>query len=553
METKEKMFAVSWFTDRGILQREILDTDLDRLSVFYHDKGFMEAKVGTPEISMKDDGFYIEIPVEEGERYRVSSVEITGDTLEFNDRLEKSLQSKQKDYFGREKLREDMDRISKTYMDQGYAYTTVDPIVKRDSDQQTASIDFDVKKKEIVHIGRVTITGNTKTLDKVIRRELKLAEGDLFSSTKLERSLNNLRKLDYFEDVEITPTDTEQTDIMNLNVKVKEKLTGSISAGGGYSSDDGLFTSGEITQRNLFGTGQIIALKGYLGQNAQRYVLSFTEPYLFDRPVTGGIDLYNWLREYPDFTQDSTGFRLRSGYRFGNYSRLSAFYTYSSAMVTSVPFDAPPIIVQQEGRQLTSSITTALERDSTDHPFLPTRGMVSMASVQWASPVLGGESNFMKAEVHHAIFVPLFWKFVGYVRGEFGYINILGADDNTSVPLYDRYFLGGINSLRGFKWATVGPYDGPYIIGGTNYGLGTVELLFPLIESIGMRGVFFFDAGNAFLTMQDFKISDFRTDAGAGIRWNSPLGPLRIEWGYNLDPQPGESQYQFQFSAGAFF
>ncbi len=459
--------------------------------------------------------------------------------MEFNDRLVKALQSKPKDYFGREKLREDMDRISKTYMDQGYAYTTVDPIVKRESEQQTASIDFDVKKKEIVHIGRVTITGNSKTLDKVIRRELKLAEGDLFSSTKLEKSLNALRKLDFFEDVEITPTDTEQTDIMNLNVKVKEKLTGSISAGGGYSSDDGLFTSGEITQRNLMGTGQSLGLKGYLGQNAQRYVLSWTEPYLFDRPVTGGIDLYNWLREYPDFTQDSTGFRLRSGYRFGNYSRLAGFYTWSSALVTSVPFDAPPIIVQQEGRLITSSITAAVERDSTDHPFLPTRGMVSMASVQWASPVLGGESNFMKAEVHHAIFFPLFWKFVGYVRGEFGYINILGADDNTSVPLYDRYFLGGINSLRGFKWATVGPYDGPYIIGGTNYGLGTVELLFPLVESIGMRGVFFFDAGNAFLTMQDFSINAFRTDAGAGIRWNSPLGPLRIEWGYNLRSTTG--------------
>jgi outer membrane protein insertion porin family len=553
METKEKMFVVSWFTERGILQKDILDTDIDRLSIFYHDKGFMEAKVGTPEITMKDDGFHIEIPVAEGERYRVSSVEVTGDLLDNHDRLVKQLQSKPNDYFGREKLREDMDKISKSYMDQGYAFTTVDPIVKRDAEERTASVDFDVKKKEIVHIGRVTITGNTKTRDKVIRRELKLAEGDLFSSTKLERSINNLRKLDFFEDVEITPTDTEQSDIMNLNVKVKEKLTGSISAGGGYSSDDGLFTSGEITQRNLFGNGQYIGLKGYLGQKAQRYVLSFTEPYMFDRPITGGIDLFNWLREYPDFTQDSAGFRVRSGYRFGNYSRLAGFYTFSDALVTSAPIGAPPIIVQQEGRQITSSITAALERDSTDHPFLPTRGMVSMASIQWASPALGGQSNFMKAEIHHGIFIPLFWKFVGYVRGEFGYINILGADDNTSVPLYDRYFLGGINSLRGFKWATVGPYDGPYIIGGTNYGLGTVELLFPLIESIGMRGVFFYDAGNAFLTMQDFSINAFRTDAGAGIRWNSPLGPLRIEWGYNLQPQPGESKYQFQFSAGAFF
>jgi outer membrane protein insertion porin family len=554
METKEEMIVISWFTDRGILQRDILDTDLDRLSIFYHDKGFMDAKVGTPQISLKENAFYIEIPVEEGERYRVSDVEITGDLLDKNDRLVKALESKPKEFFGREKVRNDMDRISKTYMDQGYAYTQVDPIIKRDEKDRTTSIDFDVKKKGLVHIGRVTVTGNTKTLDKVIRRELKLAEGDLFSSTRLEQSITNLKKLDYFEDVEITPTDTEQTDIMNLNVKVKEKLTGAISFGGGYSSEDGLFTSAEISQRNLFGKGQYASIKGYLGQNAQRYVASFTEPYMFDRPISGGIDLYNWLRQYPDFTEDSTGFRLRSGYRFGNYSRIGLFYTFSDALVTQITAGSPPpIITQQEGRMVTSALTLGLERDSTDHPFLPTRGMLTTASVQWGSPYLGGQTNFLKAEIHHGIFFPLFWKLVGYVRGEFGYINILGTDDNTSIPLYDRFFLGGINSLRGFKWATVGPTEGGYIIGGTTYGLGTVELLFPLIESIGMRGVFFFDAGNSYLTMSQFSINGFRTDAGAGIRWKSPLGPLRIEWGYNLDPQPGESKYQFQFSAGAFF
>jgi outer membrane protein insertion porin family len=554
METKEKMFVVSWFTDRGILQRDILDTDLDRLSIFYHDKGFMDAKVGTPEISMKGDGFYIEIPVQEGDRYRVSDVKISGDLLENNDRLLKRLQTKPKDYFGREKLREDLDKISKAYMDQGYAYAQVDPIVKREVEDRTTDIDFDVKKKDLAYIGRVTITGNTKTRDKVIRRELKLAEGDLFSSTKLEQSITNLKKLDYFEDVEITPADTEQTGIMNLNVKVKEKLTGTISMGGGYSSDDGLFTSAQISQRNLFGTGEFVSLQGYLGQKAQRYILSFTEPYLFDRPISGGIDLYDWLRQYTDFTEDALGFRLRSGYRFGNYSRLNMIYNFNDAVVTQITQGAPPIITQQGGRIITSSVILGWERDSTDHPFLPTRGMVSSATVQWASPYLGGQSNFLKAEVHHGIFVPLFWKLVGYVRGEFGYINHFGnPDDNTTLPLYDRYFMGGINSLRGFKWATVGPTEGGFVIGGLNYGLSTFEVLFPLVESIGMRGVVFFDAGNAFLTMSDFSTGQFRTDAGTGIRWNSPLGPLRVEWGYNLAPKPGESRYQFQFSAGAFF
>jgi outer membrane protein insertion porin family len=546
------MFVVSWFTDRGILQKEILDTDSDRLTVFYHDKGFMDAKVGTAEVTLKDDGFTIMIPIEEGSRYRVSDVRITGDPLDQDRQIVNKLELKPKDYFGREKLREDMDKISKTYMDEGYAYTQVDPRVKRDPEDHTADVTFNVEKKEKVHIGRVTVTGNTKTRDKVIRRELQLAEGDLFSSTALERSVTNLKKLDFFEDVEITPTDTEQSDIMNLAVKVKEKLTGSISVGGGFSSDDGLFATGEITQRNLLGRGQYLGVKAYVGQDAQRYVLSFTEPYLFDYPVSGGVDLFNWLRNYPDFTEDATGARLRSGYLFGSYSRAGLAYSVQSAAITNTPIDAPPIMVQQEGRHLYSTITASLNRDSTDHPFLPTSGSLSEVSLEYGSPVLGSDFDYLKLVATNGKFIPLFWKFVGYIRGEFGYISAFG-DDNTSVPLYSRFFLGGINSLRGFQWASVGPKSNGYVIGGLTYGMANAEILFPLIEKIGMRGVVFFDAGNAFLNMGDFDVGEFRTDAGVGIRWNSPLGPLRIEWGYNLHPKEGEDQYQFQFSAGAFF
>lgn len=553
MQTKEKSLILSWFTDRGILQKEILDTDVDRLTVFYHDKGYMDAKVGTPEVSLKDDGFYILIPIDEGFRYRVSDVRIVGDPLDVEKPIAKELELKPKDYFGREKLRDDMDKISKAYMNQGYAYTQVEPIVKRDPEDRTTDVTFDVRKKEKVHIGRISVTGNTKTRDKVIRRELKFAEGDLFSASAVEGSLTNLRKLDFFEDVEIVPSETEQTDIMNLAVRVKEKLTGSISIGGGYSSDDGLFASGEITQRNFLGKGQYVGVKAYVGQEAQRYILSFTEPYLFDRPVSGGVDVFNWLRQYPDFTQDATGFRLRSGYRFGNFSRLGLSYTLQSANITELPTDAPPIMVQQSGRNLYSTITGSLTRDSTDHPFLPTRGTLTDLTVEWGSPYLGSDFDYLKTEVHSGTFIPLFWKLVGYVRGEFGYINAFGDDDNTSVPLYSRYFLGGINSLRGFKWATVGPKSGGYVIGGLTYGLVTAELLFPVVEKIGMRGVIFFDAGNAYNSIDDFDIGQFRTDAGVGIRWNSPLGPLRVEWGYNLAPKEGEDQYQWQFSAGAYF
>jgi outer membrane protein insertion porin family len=562
METKKKHFVLSIFTERGTLQKDILGSDIDRLTVFYHDKGYMDAKVGSPEVDQRDDGFYITIPVEEGDRYKVQSVEIKGDMLEDMEPVSKKVESKKGEYFSREDMREDMDRITKAYMNQGFAYVEVAPEVKKHPTDQTTEITFNVVKGGEVHIGRIFVSGNTKTRDKVIRRELKLSEGDTFNGTKLERSILNLRKLDYFEEVEIVPSKTDQPGIMDLHVKVKEKLTGSISVGGGYSSDDGLFTTATVVQRNLFGRGQTLGVKGYLGQEASRYVLGFTEPYLMDTNLAAGIDIYNWLRTYNDFTKDAIGFKIRTSYPIGNYTRLNSGYIFESALLSDVDDDIEDLAGFEEGRHIKSSVFFGGERDTTDHPFLPTRGTVNAVNVEVTGDYIGSDSNFVKTELRSAVYYPLFWKFVGYVRGELGYI--FAPDGEDDVLLYERFFLGGINSLRGFNWGDIGPRiqgdddaDGnptdPVIVGGLKYGLATFELLFPLIEKMGMRGVVFFDAGNAYREDDDFDVTKFRTDAGAGIRWNSPLGPLRIEWGYNISPKEDEDPYQWQFSAGAFF
>lgn len=566
MQTKEKSI-LSLFTDRGILQRDILETDIDRLTVFYHDKGFMDAKVGSPEISHRPDGFHIEIPVEEGERYKVKDVKYTGDTLENSKDMPKNLKIKTSDYFSREYLRQDIERISRAYMDEGYAHTEVSPNVTRNPSNETTEINFQVKKGEKVRIGRIFITGNTKTRDKVIRRELKINEGDLYSSTKLEKSIGALKKLDFFEDVEIVPSETPQSGIMDLHVKVKEKLTGTISVGGGYSSDDGLFASGEINQRNLFGRGEYLGLKLYFGQQAQRYVLSFTEPWVADTPWTAGIDLYNWLRDYSDFTKDAKGFRMRASYPFGQYSKLNTYYTFEDVKMQNVDSalsTATDLVslmsLSQQG--IKSSVTIGAERDTTDNPFLPTKGSVNSISAEYTTPYFGSDFDFLKTEVHSGWYFPLFWKFVGFVRGEAGWIVETG---NKDVPIYERFFLGGINSLRAFNWGDVGPQERvtvvnankqvqtDVVVGGFEYAMANFEFLFPLVEKLGMRGVIFFDAGNAYSKDAGIDFSDIRTDAGAGIRWNSPLGPLRIEWGYNLDPREGESQSKWQFSTGAFF
>lgn len=553
MQTKEKMFLFSLFTERGIMQKEILDTDIDRLTIFYHDRGFMDAKVGTPEVARKEDGMTITIPIEEGERYKVTGVRITGDTVDEVEKLEKKLQSKPKHFFSREKLRKDIDVLSRVHMDEGYAHTEVKPAVKQEPSDQTTDITFDVNKKDLVHIGQIYISGNTKTRDKVIRREMKLAEGDVFNATKLEKSLNALKKLDFFEEVEVLPIESEQSGIMNLHVKVKEKLTGTISIGGGYSSDSGAFASGEIIQRNLFGRGQYLGLKIFFAEEAQRYIITFVEPRLFDTYLSGGIDLYNWIKDYNDFRKDAVGFRVKFGYPFGNYSRILGYYTYEEADVTDVRSGSSAYVRSQQGTSVKGSWTVGIERDTTDHPFMPNKGSFTSLTSEFAAKGLGSDTNFVKAEFRSGTYIPLFWKFVGHVRGGFGYL--YEVDGVDTVPIYERFFLGGIDSLRAFEWGDVGPKD-PItgdILGGLTYGLVNVELLFPLLEKYGVRGVVFFDAGNAFLDLDEFDVGEFRTDVGAGVRWNSPFGPIRVEVGYNLDREPGEDSFKFQFSGGAFF
>lgn len=555
MQTKVKSI-LSIVTERGILQKDILDTDIERLTAFYHDEGYMDAKVSSPEIRMKDKGFEIHISVDEGERYKVTDVQLTGDMLDgYEKKIVKKLELKPKSYFSREKVRHDIDLVTKAYMNEGYARVDVDPQIKRNPQEHTTDITFHVVEKEVVRIGTIFITGNTKTRDNVIRREVQIAEGDVFSAKKIEDSMSRLKKLDYFEDVEIAPTDTEQKEVMNLHVKVKEKPTGSISIGGGYSSQDGLFTTGQIMQKNLFGRGDYIALKAYLGQEAQRYILSFTEPWFLGHPIAAGADVYNWIRAYEDFTKDSYGFRLRASYPFGQHSRLSTFYSFEDAQVTDIPEGAPSIITNLSSFQITSSIGMGIERDTTDHPFLPTKGTYASAVAEFSDRALGSDSDFFKHEYRVGAYQPLFWTLIGHVRGQMGWLYPLSGVEN--IPIYNRFFLGGIDTLRGFQYAQVGPTmvenGQTWVIGGTSYAVANFEVLFPIMEKYGIRGVVFFDAGNAFDEGDSIDISKFRTDVGAGIRWNSPFGPLRIEIGYNLDQKTGEDPYQWQFSAGAFF
>ncbi|MGO9021398.1 MAG: outer membrane protein assembly factor BamA [Syntrophobacteraceae bacterium] len=566
MQTKVKSI-LSLVTERGVLQKDILETDIDRVTAYYHDEGYMDSKVSSPNIDLKEDGFHISITVEEGDRYKVTEVKLTGDLIpDYEKKIMKKFDLKVKGYFSREKLRHDMDMIKMVYMNEGYARVEVDPRIRRDPEAHTSEIGFNVEQKDKVRIGQIFVTGNTKTRDNVIRREMLLFEGDVFNGKKLQDSLTRLKKLDYFETVDIIPVDTPQKDVMDLNVKVKEKQTGSISIGGGYSSEDGLFVTGQVQQKNLFGTGEYISLKAYLGQLASRYMVSYTKPWVFGTPLTAGIDIYDWVRAYEDFTKESIGFKLRAGYPVGQFSNLTMYYGLERARIDQLDAVASedPLFEQSlTGFQIKSGLGVAFERNTTDHPFVPTKGTYIGIALEYDSKNLGGSYDLFKQEYHAGIYYPLFWSFIGHLRAEAGLesagivaFNSNGtpnANVSPTVPIFERYFLGGINSLRGWKFGEVGPLDSfGLVYGGDKYGVINAELLFPIMEKYGIRGVLFFDAGNAYSENQSM-FSSFREDVGPGIRWNSPFGPIRVEVGYKLDPNVNEKPFEFQFSAGAFF
>jgi len=556
IKTSEKGFFF-WFTESGILKKEQLEVDVDRLMAFYHTRGYMEAKVGSPKITNDERGIYLDFPVSEGLRYRVGKVELTGDDPNPEQQLVTSLRLGKEEYFNREALVRDLEKITNYYTDRGYAFAEVAPKIDKNPEQPVVNVAYEVRRGELVDFGRISISGNTKTRDKVIRRELEIVEGSRYDKASLQRSSENLKRLDYFESVDMDtakgePSKGETSKEMNVNVKVKEKSTSFASIGAGYSSADQAFILGQIAERNLGGRGQRLAFQGQIGGRSSRFSLGFTDPWLFDTPLSMSAELYNWTQQYTDYTKESWGGRLTFSYPVWAYTRIYLGYLYDHAKVMDVDEDASTIIKDQEGIIRTSQVSTTLRRDTKDHAFLTTKGSDNALTVDYAGEVLGGDAAYYRVVGNSSWYFPLGWKLVGFLHGKAGYVDELPGG---ILPIYERFFLGGMNSLRGYAAGKVGPRDpatGDYL-GGNKMALFNAELLFPIAEEQGIRGVLFFDAGNAFYNGDPIKITDFQADVGPELRWYSPLGPLRLAWGYALNPKSYQDSYKWQFSMGIFF
>ena len=549
MSTSEESI-LSWFTSAGDLNQETLNQDIGKITAFYQNNGYIQAKVGEPQTEFKEDGIEITIKIDEGSRFKVGQVDVAGELIFPREQLLNQIKLSKEEFYDRETVRTDILTLTDLYSDEGYAYVEINPKVDQDQEKLLVNLTYDIVKGKEVYFERINISGNTKTRDKVIRRELQVYEQELFSGRRLKRGVQNLYRLDYFEDIKVNTTKGSAEDKMLLDVDVKEKSTGAFSFGAGYGNVENFFVTASISERNLFGRGQTLSLDGVFGTKTTKFTLSFTEPWLFDRPLSAGFDLYNWDYSYPTYDKASLGGRMRLGYPVYDFTRGYLTYTFDRANVTNVDDSAPSSIKDIEGINIKSSITPRLRYDSRNSLFNPSSGSEHETSVEFAG--LGGNVGFVKYLAETGWFRLLYWKLIGVAHAAGGWVNKLGGKD---LPDYEKFYLGGINTLRGFDRDDLAPRDSNGdAIGGDKYVQFNFELRFPLVEQAGVFGVTFFDTGGVYLDSQDINWADLRRSAGVGVRWLSPMGPIRLEYGWILDPEPTDhGSGKFEFSMGAAF
>jgi outer membrane protein insertion porin family len=577
MQTKES-WILSFITSAGNLNKDVLKADVERLTAWYYDHGYVTVRIDEPKIERLEGGLKVVINVTEGEQFKVGTVKIEGKELPAATAGSvDTLQTKAGEIFEASTLRDDVQALTDRMSEDGYAFAKVDPDTVVDTTAKTVDVSFRVERGSPVTVERIDVTGNTKTRDHVLRREMRLQEGELFSGTKLRKSREALQRLGFFQEVNITTRKGNTDDKMHVVVDVKEAQTGAFSAGAGFSSADSLLFNVRIQENNLFGRGQRLIINADVGSIRRNIILSFTEPYFLGTPLTVGLDAFSWRLRFDEFAREGTGGSVSFSYpvtAFGydqlwgfplDEVRVGADYRLERATIDDLSFYATRSIRLEEGSSLISSVTPKISRNTLNHAFDPTAGSYQELSIETAG--LGGE-QFVKAEArgrwYYTFLKPKEW---GDFTYSFGANVAYGTGDEglsgDELPLFERYFPGGINTIRGFESRSLGPREtrknrfGQVVsrtpIGGSTQFILNNEVIFPIVPGIGLKGVVFADIGNAYTADDVWSWEQTRAAVGAGMRWLSPLGPLRVELGYPIRTKPHDRKSLILFSFGGPF
>jgi outer membrane protein insertion porin family len=554
MDTREKGFF-SFITDSGTFKKDVLENDIRKIEALYQSNGFLDSKVSDPEIRRGPKGLEVTIHVFEGRQYRAGEVRFSGESDIPEADLRKAVKLKRGELLSRETILHDLLALTTLQNDKGYAQALVSPVVEKRREYPVADVTYRTERGGKFRFGKVEVAGNIKTLDRVVRRDLEVADGQLYTATGLKNSKENLTRLSYFKDVKITTAPSKVPDEMDVRVDVQEGPTGTLSGGAGYSSLDKIFGVVQVTENNLFGRGWKASLNSQFGARRTVFSLDFRDPHFLDTDYSLLLNAYKTNTEYTDFHRKSTGGRAGVGYQFTKYMVASLTFRTDETLITDAGAAVSQILKDEfsKGTQSTRSIAVSATRNTTDKHIDPSKGSVQSASVEYAGGPMGGDSDFVKYFLNAKAYYPVLGTSV--LSG-----NILWGHTVTTVggrvPIFERFFLGGPYSIRGFPSRSLSPKD-PItgeLIGGNKELVANLEFIFPLFNEIGFKGVVFFDTGNAY-RQGDWPWSgpQLKYSAGVGVRWYSPMGPLRFEWGWNLHPAPGESRRVAEFTIGTAF
>jgi outer membrane protein insertion porin family len=526
MDTSEKGFF-SFISDSGTFKKDVLETDVRKIEALY-----------------------------QGRQYRVGEIRFSGESGIPEETLRKTVKLNRGDLFNRDTLLSDLLALTTLVNDEGYAQALVSPGVEKRREYPVADVTYRFERGTKFRFGKVEISGNTKTLDRVVRRNIDVSDGRTYTATGLKTSKENLTRTSYFKDVKISTAPSAVPGEMDAKVEVQEGPTGTLSGGLGYSSLDKIFGVVQLSENNLFGRGWKASLNSQFGARRTTFSIDFRDPHFLDSDFSLLLSAYNTRVLYTEFERKATGGRAGIGYNLTRFTNASLSLRADATRILPVGTAGSQALLDEfaKGLQHTRSLTFAMNRNTTDRFIDPSRGSVQSGSVEYAGGPLGGDSQFVKYFLNAKAFYPVTATTVFSWNALWAHV--VPTVGGGEVPIFERFFLGGPYSIRGFRSRGLSPKDPNTgeAIGGNKELVGNLEYLFPLVSEIAIKGVVFFDVGNTWVQGKwPWTGDQLRYAYGAGVRWYSPMGPLRFEWGWNLKPGPGEAKRVMEFTIGTAF
>jgi len=564
--TEKKIIGQMKTSVNKVFKDDVFKTDLATIESFYKDSGFMNYKLLNSTVTFNDDRtkMLITLSISEGAKYTIGNIAFDGNEALSDSEISKVIKINKGDLFQQSKITETMQALYALYSNRGYLHASITPSFSGDSKDGVVNISFAIQENSVVYVGNVYIEGLVTTKDKVIRRELLLKHGDVMSADKVRRSVEKLYNLGFLDSAEPQILNTQSPDAMDLVFNITEGKPGMITAGAGYSSVDQFVGSIQFQHMNLFGLGQKLNLLWEFGAIRQNYEVDWTEPWIFNKNASLTLSAYNIQRlmDYANVTsaykENRTGASVTVGPRISDKIGLSFGYKYEYVTLTDID---PSVLSDIEAatdlsRSATSSILAQFTYDTRDYVFDPSRGSRQLLALQFAGGPLGGQVNYLKGTVKSTWFFPTIWKLVLSVNVNAAMIGAYGGQ--ADVPLYEKFYIGGADTVRGYDYMTqIGPANG-----GTVMAVANIEYKFPIVSDKGktiLQGAFFYDIGGTWDGTSNINLSlgtgetNLRSGVGFGIRFATPVFPLRLDWGYGLNHRPGEKLQQFYFTIGNVF